>query len=73
MLILVHPDKNQEDSERKKAGLEVKSPIVANNLKKNRNDKLSIQFLTVINKAWKALEIEKIRAKCMDVIEKAKA
>lgn len=28
---------------------------------------------SVVNKAWKTLECEETRAKCMDVIEEAKA
>lgn len=30
-------------------------------------------FFLVVNKAWKTLENEETRAKCMDVIEEAKA
>ncbi|XP_033215443.1 dnaJ homolog subfamily C member 8 [Belonocnema kinseyi] len=49
MSILVHPDKNQDDSERAQQAFEI------------------------VNKAWKTLECEETRAKCMDVIEEAKA
>lgn len=33
----------------------------------------TIIFLSVVNKAWKTLENDETRAKCMDVIEEAKA
>jgi len=32
-----------------------------------------ILFIVVVNKAWKTLENEETRSKCMDVIEEAKA
>ncbi|XP_063237848.1 dnaJ homolog subfamily C member 8 [Bacillus rossius redtenbacheri] len=47
--ILVHPDKNQDDSERAQQAFEI------------------------INKAWKTLENEETRAKCLDVVEEARA
>lgn len=46
--ILVHPDKNQDDSERAQQAFEI------------------------INKAWKTLENEESRKKCMDIVEEAK-
>ncbi|KAF7285445.1 dnaJ homolog subfamily C member 8 [Rhynchophorus ferrugineus] len=45
--ILVHPDKNQDDSERAQQAFEA------------------------VNKAWKTLENEETRKKCMDIIEEA--
>uniref|UniRef100_A0A1B6DKK4 J domain-containing protein n=1 Tax=Clastoptera arizonana TaxID=38151 RepID=A0A1B6DKK4_9HEMI len=46
--ILVHPDKNQDDSDRAQQAFEI------------------------INKAWKTLENEETRHKCLEIIEEAK-
>ncbi|XP_017771119.1 PREDICTED: dnaJ homolog subfamily C member 8 [Nicrophorus vespilloides] len=46
--ILVHPDKNQDDSDRAQQAFEI------------------------INRAWKTLESDETRQKCMDIVEEAK-
>lgn len=38
-----------------------------------RVNKIIILLIIVVNKAWKTLENEETRSKCMDVIEEAKA
>lgn len=72
MSILVHPDKNQDDADRAQQAFESKIfYFIFFFLYKFTY--LIIYFLTVVNKAWKTLENEETRAKCMDVIEEAKA
>lgn len=72
MSILVHPDKNQDDAERAQQAFESIYQFLFHR-------RLNIQFINIIcliivvNKAWKTLENEETRAKCMDVIEEAKA
>ncbi|PSN48678.1 DnaJ subfamily C member 8 [Blattella germanica] len=58
--ILVHPDKNQDDPDRAQQAFESESIEIPDTG-------------TFINKAWKTLENEETRNKCMDVIEEARA
>lgn len=69
MSILVHPDKNQDDAERAQQAFESTYLFY---LKERQIFKI-IYVVIVVNKAWKTLENEETRAKCMDVIEEAKA
>ncbi|KAL6425061.1 hypothetical protein ACFW04_009395 [Cataglyphis niger] len=69
MSILVHPDKNQEDAERAQQAFESK----CNNKRYRKAICNKISLIAVVNKAWKTLENEETRSKCMDVIEEAKA
>lgn len=83
--ILVHPDKNQDDKDRAQAAFE--GTFIYNFQVLGSTYNLQSLFFCVyksnsgqcclpisaISRAWKVLENEETRAKCMDVVEEAKA
>jgi len=74
MSILVHPDKNQDDPDRAQQAFESMLFICLHSVDLHQEKKIYCSVcVTVVNKAWKTLESEETRAKCMDVIEEARA
>lgn len=66
--ILVHPDKNTEDADRAQQAFEGKNYWF---FISEKNHKQPNSFLSVINRAWKILENDKTRKRCLEIVEEA--
>lgn len=66
--ILVHPDKNSDDADRAQQAFEGKCRLL---IKLKISHEKHNSFCVVINRAWKILENDKTRKRCLEIVEEA--